>query len=213
MSMAEYTPRRLVSAKIKADQLKATGAKIVATSCHNCVDGLADLIKHYKLGMEVKQLVDLVAEALVLEKPAEVAEEKPAVAAEEPLAGRKILVVDDEADMRIFLSTVLEDNGATVIQAESGERALKLARSEKPDLMTLDLSMPGRDGGQVYETIRKDKELADLPVCIVTGHPELRKLLYAKDVKRPEGYMDKPVSEEDVLTNVRKILEVGADED
>ncbi len=44
MSMAEYTPRRLKSGKVKADQLRATGAKIVVTSCHNCVDGLADLI-------------------------------------------------------------------------------------------------------------------------------------------------------------------------
>lgn len=66
MSMSEYTPRRLKSAKVKADQLKATGAKIVVTSCHNCVDGLADCIKHYKLGMEVTQLVNLVANALVI---------------------------------------------------------------------------------------------------------------------------------------------------
>lgn len=66
MSMSEYTPRRLKSAKIKADQLSATGAKIVATSCHNCVDGLSDLIKHYKLGMQVTQLVNLTANALVV---------------------------------------------------------------------------------------------------------------------------------------------------
>jgi Fe-S oxidoreductase len=70
MSMAEYTPQRLRSAKVKAEQLKATGAKIVVTSCHNCVDGLFDLIRHYKLDMQVKQLVNLVASALVApEKP------------------------------------------------------------------------------------------------------------------------------------------------
>ncbi|MHC4780100.1 MAG: (Fe-S)-binding protein [Planctomycetota bacterium] len=68
MSMAEYTPERLKSAKVKADQLKATGADTVVTSCHNCVDGLTDLIKHYKLGMKVIQLVTLVANALVLEE-------------------------------------------------------------------------------------------------------------------------------------------------
>jgi Fe-S oxidoreductase len=68
MSMSEYTPRRLVSAKIKAEQLKATGAKVVVTSCHNCVDGLSDLIRHYKLDMKVMQLVNLVANALVIEK-------------------------------------------------------------------------------------------------------------------------------------------------
>jgi len=66
MSMSEYAPRRLKSAKIKAEQLKATGAKIVVTSCHNCVDGLFDLIRHYKLDMQVRQLVNLVAHALVV---------------------------------------------------------------------------------------------------------------------------------------------------
>ncbi len=80
MSMSEYTPKRLQSAKIKADQIRATGAKIVVTSCHNCVDGLNDLIKHYELGCEVKQLVDLVANALVLDD----AEKKP----EDDEAGR-----------------------------------------------------------------------------------------------------------------------------
>ncbi len=210
MSMAEYTPRRLKSGKVKAEQLAATGAKIVVTSCHNCVDGLGDLIKHYELDMQVTQLVDLVAEALVMEKPAEIPEEKPAVAAS--LAGQKILVVDDEPDMRTFLKTVLEDNGATVIEAENGDRALELARKEKPSLMTLDLSMPGKDGGEVYAAVRQDPGIADLPVCIVTGRPELRRLIYDRDVAKPEGYLDKPVTEKDILVNVRKILEIGQEE-
>jgi len=77
MSMSEYTPLRLKSAKIKAEQLKATGAKIVVTSCHNCVDGLTDVIRHYKLGMEVKQLVNLVATAIEVEKTVPVPVEKP----------------------------------------------------------------------------------------------------------------------------------------
>jgi len=68
MSMSEYAPRRLKSAKVKADQLTATGAKFVVTSCHNCVDGLTDLIKHYKLDMKVTELVNLVAQALVMPK-------------------------------------------------------------------------------------------------------------------------------------------------
>ncbi len=66
LSMAEYKPIRMESAKIKADQLIATGAKLVCTSCHNCVDGLTDVIRHYKLDIQVVQVIDLVAEALVL---------------------------------------------------------------------------------------------------------------------------------------------------
>jgi Fe-S oxidoreductase/ActR/RegA family two-component response regulator len=207
MSMSEYAPQRLKSAKVKAEQLQATGAKIVVTSCHNCVDGLADVIKHYNLDMEVKQLVDLTAECLVLEKKAPVSAEKPAAAA--ALAGYKILVVDDEADIRTFLATVMEDNGATVITAEDGDQALALARSEKPDLMTLDLGMPGKDGGAVYAALRADPDLAELPVCIISGRPELRQTIYDREIPRPEGYLDKPVNEDTVLTNMRKILELA----
>jgi Fe-S oxidoreductase/CheY-like chemotaxis protein len=209
MSMSEYTPRRLKSAKVKADQLKATGAKLVATSCHNCVDGLTDLIRHYKLDMKVVQLVNLVAEALVVEKrvPEEVA--APVAAAKE-LQGYKILVVDDEPDVCAFLSTVLEDNGAEVLVATDGPQGLELLRKEKPDLMTLDLSMPGMDGGKVFEELRNDPEIANTRVCIVTGKPELRKLIYERPVPPPEGYLDKPVTEEAFLRNVRKILELKA---
>ncbi len=212
MSMSEYTPRRLVSAKIKADQLKATGAKIVVTSCHNCVDGLADLIKHYKLGMEVKQLVDLVAEALVLpEKPAK--EEEPAApeaaAAPMPLAGKKILVVDDDPDTRVFIETVLQDNGCTTISASDGDEALEKARTEKPDLMTLDMWMPGKTGVDVFVELRNEPEIADTPVCVISGRPEFRKVIYDRPVKPPEGYMEKPVSEERLILNIRKILEVS----
>jgi Fe-S oxidoreductase/ActR/RegA family two-component response regulator len=209
MSMSEYTPNRLKSAKVKAEQLKATGAKVVATSCHNCVDGLTDLIRHYKLDMKVVQLVNLVANALVEEKPAEVPAEVAVPAAAMELEGYKILVVDDEPDVCEFLSTVLEDNGANVITATTGEEGLELARKEKPDLMTLDLSMPGMDGGKVFETLRNDPEIAATRVCIVSGKPELRKLIYERPVPPPEGYLDKPIEEDSFLLNVRKILELA----
>jgi len=137
MSMSEYTPRRLKSAKVKADQLRATGASVVVTSCHNCVDGLNDLIKHYKLDMKVTQLVNLVADALVLPARVEPAKEKELV-----LAGRKIVVVDDEPDTRTFLSTVLGDNGAKVIEVSDSADVLKTVKAEKPDVILTGLSRP-----------------------------------------------------------------------
>ncbi len=204
MSMSEYTPRRLKSGKVKADQLIATGTKIVVTSCHNCVDGLTDVIRHYKLDMQVTQLVNLVAEALILEPKVGVAEEKAEAAA---LEGYKILVADDEPDMRTFITTVIEDNGGIALQASNGDEALEMARKEKPSLVTLDLSMPGKDGGQVFEEMRNDSELANIKVCVITGKPELRRLIYDRPVPAPEGYLDKPVDEETLLTNMRKIIE------
>ncbi|MBU8933694.1 MAG: response regulator [candidate division Zixibacteria bacterium] len=216
MSMSEYTPQRLKSAKVKADQLRETGAKIVVTTCHNCVDGLSDLIKHYKLDMKVTQLVNLVANAMVLERlkvpvaveavPAEI----KAVATAADLAGFKILVVDDEPDFVTFVSTVLEDNGATVVTASSGDEALKVAKAEKPDLITLDISMPGKSGVEVFEELRNTPEIAQIAVCVITGKPEMRKLIYDRPVPPPEGYLDKPASEEGILVNVRKILQVAS---
>jgi Fe-S oxidoreductase len=210
MSMSEYTPRRIRSAKIKADQIRATGAEIVVTSCHNCVDGLSDLIKHYELGCEVKQLVDLVANALVLDETqsAQVPEElriEPEVVTG-PLAGRRILVVDDEEDIRTFLVTVFEDAGATTLEAEDGKQALEIALRERPDLITLDLSMPGKDGVHTFVELRSTEGLGDIPVCVVTGHPEFRKVIYERPVPPPEGYLNKPVDESKLISYVEHIL-------
>jgi len=211
MSMSEYAPRRLKSGKIKADQIRATGAKIVVTSCHNCVDGLTDVIKHYELNCEVKLLVDMVADALVLEE--QEVEEKPVaagvgepVAADGVLTERRILVVDDEDDARLFLTTVFQDAGAETFEATDGDQAIEVVRREKPDLVTLDLSMPGKNGIEAFAELRGTPDLAETPVCVITGHPEFRKLIYDRPFPPPEGYLNKPVTAEDLVTNVRRIL-------
>lgn len=209
MSMSEYTPRRLKSAKIKADQLRATGAGIVVTSCHNCVDGLSDLIKHYHLGMKVTQLVNLVASALIVPERVTVPTvEVAAVAADGSLAGRTILIIDDEPDFVVYASAVFEDHGANVQSAYNGDTGLRIAESMKPDLITLDLSMPGMSGQELFEKLRSHSALRNIPVCIITGQPELRKLIYDRPVTPPEGFMGKPVDEEQLLLNVRKILKI-----
>jgi len=125
------------------------------------------------------------------------------------LKGFKILVTDDEPDMRTFLAVLLEDNGAQVFKAADGLEALKIAQEEKPDLLTLDLAMPKMDGGEVYKALKAEDSLRDIPVCVITGQPELRKLIYSQDLPRPEGYLNKPVKEEAVLQNIRKILKIG----
>lgn len=125
-----------------------------------------------------------------------------------PLDGLVLVVVDDEPDQLEFLATVFEDNGATVFRATNGDEALEVARREKPDLLTLDLEMPGRNAGEVFEIMRTDPDLEAIKVCIITGHPELRRLLYDRTVRRPEGYLDKPVDEGRLLLNVRKILKL-----
>ncbi len=71
--------------------------------------------------------------------------------------------------------------------------------------------MPGKDGGEVFETLRKDPELSRIKVCIITGKPELRRLIYDRPVPPPEGYLTKPVGDHDLVLNLRKVLEVTYD--
>jgi CheY-like chemotaxis protein len=118
-------------------------------------------------------------------------------------------VADDEPDTIDYFSAVLEDNGAQVVQARDGDEALALIRQEKPDLVVLDLDMPGKDGGEVFEAIRKDPELSETKVCIITGKPELRRLIYERPVPPPENYLAKPVSDKDLVLNVRKVLDLA----
>ncbi|MGQ9568291.1 MAG: (Fe-S)-binding protein [Anaerolineae bacterium] len=66
LAMSEFKERRLAAGRVKAEQIRASGAQVVATSCHNCLDQLTELSRHYGLGVEVKNLCELVADALVL---------------------------------------------------------------------------------------------------------------------------------------------------
>ena len=146
-----------------------------------------------------------------MQKPVMVPIEVPADRAKiaGALSGRRILIVEDEEDTRIFLATLLQDAGAVTLEAVDGDEAIATARAEKPDLITLDLSMPGKDGVEAFIEIRNDPDIRDIPVCIVTGHPEFRKVIYDRPVRPPEGYMDKPVIEEDLVANLRRILETS----
>lgn len=66
LAMSEYNERRIAIGKIKADQIKATGAKVVITPCHNCVDQLSQLNHTYKLGVQIKTIAEVVADALII---------------------------------------------------------------------------------------------------------------------------------------------------
>ncbi|MFC1659994.1 response regulator [Gemmatimonadota bacterium] len=126
------------------------------------------------------------------------------------LSPYKILVVDDDPDAREFICTVLSDSNATVVEARDGVEALEVARRSKPDLVTLDITMPGKSGSEVYKEMREDDELRSIPVCIVSGQPELRRLIYQRVTPPPEGYLDKPIDEDKLLLSVRKILALGS---
>jgi CheY-like chemotaxis protein len=122
------------------------------------------------------------------------------------LGGHKILVVDDDEEIRVFLTTLLSDEGAYVSEAADGREALQTAERDKPDLITLDLSMPGMDGIDAFSALRENPATQEIPVCIITGHPEFRKVLYDRPVTPPEGFINKPCDPDHVVDTVHRIL-------
>jgi len=82
---------------------------------------------------------------------------------------KKILIIDDDPIIVKYLQAIFSDNGYATCSASSSMEGLEVVRREKPDLITLDLQMPGEWGPRFYRKLRKDKELRDIPVIVVSG--------------------------------------------
>jgi two-component system alkaline phosphatase synthesis response regulator PhoP len=118
---------------------------------------------------------------------------------------KKIMVVDDEQDILQFLDLVLRERGYEVIKAASGQEALTLAATEKPDLVLLDVMMPEMDGWEVLKLLRVDPETEHIPVAMLSARTE------AKD--RVQGlqegavdYVCKPFALPELLEKIEGIL-------
>ncbi len=121
---------------------------------------------------------------------------------------KKILVVEDEQDVLTYLTTLFQDNGYDTVSAVDGVEALEIARKEKPDLISLDMAMPDQSGVRAYRLYKKDDELREIPVIIVTalGDSMRRFLKRLGGFAEPEGFMAKPIDEEKLLKMVADLL-------
>lgn len=122
------------------------------------------------------------------------------------MTGNKILIIDDEPDVVSYLSLFLSDEGFEVVSAQDGPRGLAAARAEDPDLITLDITMPGMSGVEVFTELRRDPNLADIPVIIVTGVAGVHKLMEYREVRPPEDFMQKPIDRDHLLSIINKLL-------
>jgi twitching motility two-component system response regulator PilH len=114
----------------------------------------------------------------------------------------KILVVDDSATERFFFAELLSKNGYQVVTAENGAEAVTKAKSEKPDLILMDVVMPGQNGFQVTRTISRDPDTAHIPVIICTSkNQETDRYWGMKQGAR--DYLVKPVDPKDLLMKIR----------
>ena len=127
---------------------------------------------------------------------------------------KKILVIDDEPDERLYISTLLEDNGYVTETAEDGNEGLEKAANGRPDLITLDITMPEKSGVRFYREIRKNPQLCEIPIVIVTGVTglggdplEFHKFLSTrKETPPPDGFIAKPVDREKLLETIERLI-------
>lgn len=120
----------------------------------------------------------------------------------------KILVVEDEQDVLTYLTTLFQDNGYDTVSAVDGVEAFEKARTEKPDLISLDIAMPDQSGLRAYRLYKKDDELREIPVIIVTALGDSMRSFLKRlgGFPEPEGFMAKPIDEEKLLKMVADLL-------
>jgi CheY-like chemotaxis protein len=124
----------------------------------------------------------------------------------------KVLVVDDEEDILAYLVTALEDHGFWAEGAADAPAALEAAHSQRPDLILLDIMMPGQSGLSLYRQMRRDPATAGVPVFILSGYSRAEELaaiggqLQAEGLPPPDGYLEKPIPVPALLQRLRAIL-------
>jgi len=124
---------------------------------------------------------------------------------------KKILIVDDDPDVRLFLSTLLKDNGFEPLEAANGIEGLELAELQGPCLILLDLMMPRKSGIAMLADLCSNERLRRIPVIMVTGVTgetgiDLNAFL-ARGAFVPAGIIEKPIDPDLLIRTVKKALE------
>lgn len=114
---------------------------------------------------------------------------------------RKILVVDDSPTERYFMAELLGANGYQVITAEGGEEGIAKARMERPDLIIMDVVMPGLNGYQATRTLARDEETKDIPIFVCTTKGQETDRIWGLR-QGAQDYLVKPVDPADLLARI-----------
>jgi CheY-like chemotaxis protein len=125
-----------------------------------------------------------------------------------PAKSKRIVIVDDEEDVVTYLAALLDDNGYEVRTATDGREGFKLIRETRPDLVCLDILMPGETGLSLFLKIRSDPALSRLPVIIISGmnYQAAVEKNEVAGVPPPEMYIEKPVKPGPFLDAVRSVI-------
>jgi DNA-binding response OmpR family regulator len=122
-----------------------------------------------------------------------------------PAEGTRVLVIDDEAPIRLLCRVNLEAEGMNVLEAADGAAGLDLARGERPDVVLLDVMMPGLDGWRVAEELLEDERTSGIPIVFLTARAEFRDRARGLDIGGVD-YVTKPFNPLELAPLVRELL-------
>ncbi|MDE2156476.1 MAG: response regulator [Xanthomonadaceae bacterium] len=122
--------------------------------------------------------------------------------------GARMLVVDDSATIRAVLGKMLGQDGYAVLKAGDGETALAMARSEQPELIFLDIVMPGMNGFAVLRTLRRDPRTRGIPIVMISGNLQATEQFYVQRYGA-DDFMKKPFGRAEVFQRIRQLVESG----
>ncbi len=118
----------------------------------------------------------------------------------------RIVCIEDEAEMIELIKLILTRHGFEVYGAIGGQEGLEIIKQVKPDLVLLDLMMPEMDGWQVFQTLRVNAEMADIPVIIVTAKAQSIDKVLGIHIAKVSDYLTKPFGPQELLDSVRRVL-------
>lgn len=118
---------------------------------------------------------------------------------------RSVLVIDDDEDILVFLSDLLESGGFEPLTSLSGEAGLRLAAEKHPDLILLDIMMPEMDGHETCRALKANTAIADIPVVVITARNDIRDIGMSLH-EGAEGFVSKPFDTENLLKHIEAKL-------
>ena len=127
---------------------------------------------------------------------------------------KTVLIVEDEMDMRIFISTLLETSGYTPMVTRDGKEGLAKAREVSPDLIILDVMMPGEGGVHMYRQLKTDRTLRSIPVIMLSAvarktfshYLNMVNARLDKPISGPDAYIEKPPEAEELLQMAARLI-------
>jgi CheY-like chemotaxis protein len=117
----------------------------------------------------------------------------------------RILLVDDEPELRIITRMMLEKAGYEVVEASNGEEGLRILANFKPDLILLDVMMPGMGGWKVCEKIKADEKLKHIPVVMFTVRTSEEDIEHSRECGA-EAHINKPFEKQELLATIERLL-------